>query len=412
MADTLHRVRPAWPWWRWALASLSAVALALSLYLGWHQVTGGRVIGCGDGSRCDAVLNSRWSTIGGVVPVSGLAAGVYLAMLVAVFYLGAETEASVRRAAWRALLVLAGAALGGAVWFTAVQKWSVGAFCPYCLATHATGLVLAALLCWRVRRERDVGAPGDETTIGADVSASRPIAGGAAVGFAGVGLVAAAALAVAQVTLSPRGVFRGGEASAHAATNEDGAGPRVGPADAPQVVTLLFDYQCPHCQRLHFMLEETVRRYAGQLAFALRPAPLTPACNPYVTRDTMAFRGSCELARIALAVWVADRAAFAEFDRWMFSLEAGARWRPRSVDAARAHAVGLVGEAKLAAALGDPWVERYLQRSVAIFGQTGENALPKFVLGSRWVTPEPGDARDLAAILAASLALPISAAPE
>src|SRR5471032_1402921 len=149
------RLRPSWPWWRWVLTGLSVLGLALSAYLGWHYVVGGSVIGCGGGSPCDQVLNSRWSTIGGVLPVSGLAAGAYLAMLVALFFVGPVTEAPVRRLAWRAMLVLVGAAAGSAVWFTIVQKWVIGSFCPYCMATHITSLLLAALVIWRAPEQFD-----------------------------------------------------------------------------------------------------------------------------------------------------------------------------------------------------------------------------------------------------------------
>ena len=130
---------------------MSALALALSAYLGWHYVAGGPVIGCGGPGApgCDQVLNSRWATVGGVLPVSGLAAGAYLAMLAASLFIGPATAAPVRRLAWGAMLVLAGAAAGSAVWFTIVQKWVIGAFCPYCMATHITGLLLAALVIWR-----------------------------------------------------------------------------------------------------------------------------------------------------------------------------------------------------------------------------------------------------------------------
>ena len=125
------------------------VALALSAFLGWHYLMGGEMIGCGVGNACDQVLNSRWSAIGGVLPVSGLAAGAYLAMLTASLFIGPATEAPVRRLAWRAMLVLAGAAAGSAVWFIIVQKWIVGAFCPYCMATHVTGLLLGTLTVWQ-----------------------------------------------------------------------------------------------------------------------------------------------------------------------------------------------------------------------------------------------------------------------
>jgi hypothetical protein len=121
------------------------------------------------------------------------------------------------------------------------------------------------------------------------------------------------------------------------------------------------------------------------------------------------FKDSCELAKVGLAVWVAKREAFPVFDRWMFSLESGDRWRPRSLDAARAKAVELVGQAKFDAARADRWIERYMQTSIRIYGSTvaqSGNAVPKLVFGSRWVIPEPYDADGLVLILHDSLAVP------
>jgi hypothetical protein len=108
---------------------------------------------------------------------------------------------------------------------------------------------------------------------------------------------------------------------------------------------------------------------------------------------------------------VAKPEAFAAFDRWMFSFESGDRWRPRSPDAASAKAVELVGQAQFDAARADPWIDRYMQSCIQIYGdaihlgQNG-NALPKLVFGSRWVTPEPNNADDLLLILHESLAVP------
>ena len=223
-----------------------------------------------------------------------------------------------------------------------------------------------------------------------------------------VGLVLAGILAACQVVFAPPAVYRGGESRDNQPALDPHAVPLVGSPDALYVVTLFFDYNCRHCQQLYSMLEEAIRRYDGKLAFALCPAPLNTQCNPYVPRDVDEFKDSCELARIGLAVWVAKREAFPAFDRWMFSRESGDRWRPRSLDAARAKAVELVGQAKFDAARADPWIERYMQTSIRISGDTYQsgNAIPKLVLGSRWVTPEPHDADDLVLILHVSLALP------
>ena len=408
--EEMIRFRRSWPWWRWVLTGLNALALGLSGYLGWHYLVGGSVIGCGSGSPCDEVLGSRWSAIGGVLPVSGLASGVYLAMLAANLFIGPATAAPVRRLAWRSMLVLVGAAAGSAVCFIIVQKWVIGAFCPYCMATHITGLLLAALVIWHAPKQFDDGStdiaptnPAPATTAPQRVIGPLP-----AIGLALVGLALAGIMAVCQVHFVPPAIYRGGQSQDGLPALDPHAVPLVGSPDAPYVVTLLFDYKCPHCQQLHLMLDEAVRRYGGKLAFALCPAPLNSQCNPYIPRDVDEFKDSCELAKVGLVVWVAKREAFSAFDRWMFSFESGDRWHPRSLDGARTKAVELVGQAKFDAACADPWIERYMQTSIRIYGDTiqGGNALPKLVFGSRWVIPEPYDADDLVLILHASLAVP------
>jgi uncharacterized membrane protein/protein-disulfide isomerase len=399
--------RPTWPGWRWALTGLILLALALSSYLSWHYVVGGAVIGCGGGSPCDQVLNSQWSAIGGVLPVSGLAAGAYLAMLVASFFI-ATADASVRRLAWRALLVLSGAAAGSAGWFTIVQHWFIGAFCPYCMATHLTGLVLATLIIWQAPRQLDRDSTETTPTPPApNVAPRRATPLLPAVGYASVGLALAGLMALAQVRWTPPAVYRDGESSQKNFTVLDPRHvPLLGSPDARYVVTLLFDYQCPHCQQLHLLLDAAIKRYDGQLAFALAPTPLNSPCNPYLTRDVDAFKDSCELAKIALAVWVAQPTAFAAFDHWMYAPEPDHLWHPRTLDAAQTKAAELVGPAKLAAALADPWINRHLQTALGIYGATGDTAVPKLIFGSRWVTPQPHDADALLSLLNQVLGVP------
>jgi uncharacterized membrane protein len=390
------------------LLGLSALGLALSAFLSWHYLAGGSVPGCGGGSPCDQVLNSRWSSIGGVLPVSGLAAGAYLAMLLACLFIGPATETSVLRLAWDTLLVLAGAAAGSAVWFIMVQKWAIGSFCPYCMATHITGLLLATLVIWQAPRQFDdnVTAPAGDVSS----AASRRIIGVLpAMGFASVGLGLAGIMAICQATITPPSGYLAGDSPHQPPVIDTHNAPLIGSPDAGCIVNLLFDYKCPHCQQLHLMLDEVVRRYHGKLAFALCPTPLNTRCNPYIPRDVDEFQGSCELAKIALTVWVAKREAFPDFDRWMFSFESGDRWQPRSLDAARAKAVELAGQAKLDAARSDPWIEQYMQTSIRIYGittQGGNTAVPKLVYGSRWVVPQPNAADDLVLMMRDSLTLP------
>jgi hypothetical protein len=330
------------------------------------------------------------------------------------------------------------------VWFIILQYWVIGAFCPYCTATHITGLLLAALVIWRAPMQLDddstdvaLTSPAPAPDVGAgwlgssEASPQRPATGGGlrpttshpqavvcrplfmgrlpAIGLALVGLALAGGLATSQVVFTPPPVYLAGASQESLPALELQAGPMVGSLDAPYVVTLLFDYTCPHCQRMHFMLNEVIRRYNGKLAFALCPAPLDRQCNPYITRDVKEFKDSCELSKIGLAVWMAQHEALPAFEDWMFSFESGDRWHPRSLNAAQAKAVELVGQAKFGAAWSDPWIDQYLQASIRIYGQTiqsGHGGVPKLIFGSRWVIPKPVDGDDLVWVLQASLAVP------
>jgi thiol-disulfide isomerase/thioredoxin len=226
-----------------------------------------------------------------------------------------------------------------------------------------------------------------------------------------VGLTLAGLLAACQIGFNPPAVYHGGESRNSLPAIDPHAAPLIGSPDARWVVDLFFDYECPHCQKAHSMLDDAIARYHGTLAFALCPAPLNSRCNPYVPQDVDEFKDSCELAKLGLAVWVAHHEAFSDFDRWMFSAEPGEPWRPRTLDAAGAKAVELVGQAPFDAARADPWIERFMQTSIQIYGQSilheqSSNAVPKLVFGRRWVTPQPNDVDDLVSILHDGLFVP------
>jgi uncharacterized membrane protein len=415
MNEDTTRLLRLWPSWRWILMGLNMLALILSGILSWHYLVGGTVIGCGGGDPCEQLLNSRWSTIAGVLPVSGLAVGAYLALLVASFFISSAAEEPIRRLAWSAMLILVGSVIGSALWFIIVQKWIIGNFCLYCMATHITGLLLAALVIWRAIQElnnHSIDTPMRNPEMIQNVSQTTPrrnIGIVRATGLILIGLFLASILAASQVGFTPSTVYREGESQSNLTVIDYHAVPMVGSPDAPYVVTLLFDYQCSHCQKIHFMLNEAIRHYAGKLAFVLCPAPLSTKCNPFIPRDVDAFKNSCELAKIGLAVWVAKREAFPVFENWMFTFESGDSWHPRGLEAATAKAVELIGQAKFDTAWSDPWIGQYIQTSVRIHSQTlqnGKSGIPKLIFGSRWVIPESNNVDDLVMILQKSLAVP------
>ena len=131
-----------------AAALLSVAALALCILMSVHSLRGGTLAGCGAGTPCDDLMTGRWSRLFGIFPVSGLAAGVYLAFLFCLGCLFLSGDDGIRRTAALALRVLAGAILGSAAWFIGLQIFAEGAFCKYCMSAHGLGIVISTLtLC-------------------------------------------------------------------------------------------------------------------------------------------------------------------------------------------------------------------------------------------------------------------------
>jgi len=405
-----------WPWWRWVMVILNVIALVLSGVLSWHYLMGGSMVGCDGSSPCGEVLSSKWSTILGVLPVSGLSVGTYMALLASAFFIDASTDLGVRQLAWQMMLVIAGAVVGSAIWFTIVQKWMIGNFCLYCLSAHITGLLLSILIIWRVTKEtnnstistsdKNNNVKKDNELSSVSIKIVRPLR---ALFLVVIGLTFTGVLTAFQLSYTPSSVYTDGDSQENMVVVDYHSAPMVGSPEAPYVIALLFDYQCPHCQKIHFQLDEVIQRYAGKVTFVLCPAPLNTKCNPYVPADRDAFKNSCELAKIGLAIWFAKKEAFPVFENWMFSFDSGDKWQPRSLDEVKTKGIELLGQAKFETAMSDPRVDKYLQTCVQIYGKTvqnGKGGVPKLVFGSRWVIPETSSADDLMSILQKSLNLP------
>jgi len=399
-----------WPLWRIGFTVLNVLGLSLSMMLSWHYFSGTDVAGCGGGSPCEEVLSSRWSSLWGILPVSGLAVGTYLAMFIASLWVGRTGDTSIRRLAWGTLLLLSGAVMGSAWWFIVLQKWILERFCFYCMTAHITGLLISLLILVRAFNSYD--DPADSAGVSAkDSSRVRLLRPLQIIGWVLLGLMLPAGMAALQVWSSPAKEVHGNVSQTTLTDDGDRNVPLSGSPEATYVVTLLFDYQCSHCQKIHWMLPEVIRQYEGRLAFVLRPAPLEPQCNPYVAEQTDAFKNSCELARLAMAVWRTHRDTFAAFEHWLFTFETGSQWRPRSLDAARAKAEEWLGRDALQAALSDPWIDQYIQGGVTIFGQTaqqGAGMVPQMIFGSVWMVPEPSDALQLGRMIHENLGVPRS----
>lgn len=356
-----------------------------------HSLNGAGLAGCSAGSSCDSVLSSRWSLLFGFLPVSGLALAVYSAIAACIAFIAFSREDEAEKLAHLLLYLFCGAVSGAAVWMFILQKRVIGAFCPYCMSAHGTGILLSTVVI---------------LTGGAMIRPQAFSRGKRTAAFC-AGLAAAALLAGVQLLTTPDSAFADGEADSSLPVVSPGEAPYIGDPDAETVIELLFDYQCSHCQKIHGMLPEVVRRFDGKVAFVLCPTPLSLECNPYVPRGVEdRFAGSCELARTAIALWRISPDAFRRFDEWIFASEPGKKWLLHSVEAAHGYAASLVGEEALSKMMEDVSTGNALSKNLEIFGRTTNSeisAIPRFIHGSRWLVPDTDSVEGLCDLVSSML---------
>ena len=357
---------------------LCAACLALAGWMLFHSLTGVRMAGCGAGSGCDSVMGSPWAYVLGGVPVSLPAAVAYLLLALCLVFLGGETaeDRSLDRLLWPMMLVLGGAIVGAALWFCYLQLFVLHAFCKYCTLLHLLGILLAVLVL---------------------VAAPRQF-----VWFV-VGLLSAAVFAAVQVYTRPV-VYDEGRTEAALPSFVDGEIPVLGSQEAPEELTLLFDFQCIHCRRLHRVLPDLLEKAGGQYRIRLCPVPLSSACNPYIPASGIdRFAGSCPLTRYALAVWYACPDAYAAY--WDFLLGGGDERAAVDPADAEARARALLGSG-FETALRDPRIDAYLRKAEELFGRTSnaeKSGVPRFIHGQNWLVPETDQADELLELIRLSL---------
>lgn len=361
---------------------LCAACLALAGWMVFHSLTGARMVGCGAGSGCDSVMGSPWAYVLGGVPVSLPAAVAYLLLGICVLFLGGDKpeDQALDRILWPLMLVLSGCIIGAALWFCYLQAFVLHAFCKYCTLLHLLGTVAAVLVIVAAKRA------GKRILL--------PLA---------AGLVTAALFAVVQSYTRPEAVYDAGKADASLPTFSEGEIPALGAPDAAETLTLLFDFQCIHCRRLHKVLPELLAKADAHRIF-LCPVPLSSACNPYIPNSGIdRFAGSCPLTRCALAVWYARPDAYESY--WDYLLGDGdARATVTPADA-ETRARALLG-ADFETALADPRIDSYLRKVEELFGRTSnaeKSGVPRLIKGQNWLVPETEKADELLELIRLSL---------
>lgn len=344
------------------LLLLSLAGLAVNGLLLWWKLTDSAIAGCGGGGGCNEVLASRWSQVLGLpLPVLGVL--VYLVLPWAIL----------RRNDLIAAFCYAAIA-GSAVWLIIVQALLLHHFCPWCMAAHVVGISLAV----------------------AGVSS-----GGVSRGGLLSGLAAAFGLVLVQ-QVGPAPATHRIESDLNAATSESGgihaqgngrkiafddgrkiydsaSLPCLGSVDAKRVMVEYFDYQCPACRKMSGYLNALVEKHPADVCVLLLPVPLDHGCNSALAAGDTGHPGSCELTKIALAVWRANPAAFPAVHRALLADP------PPDRAAAMAIAGTHVPAARLETAMRDPWIVRLIQANIADWvsfsGKTPQ--MPKLLISGR-----------------------------
>lgn len=131
------RALPNWP-----LLVPAALGMALALYLSLTAWFGSHALYCGEGSDCDLVQSSHWSTLLGLP----IAFWGFLHYSVVCYVALRVKRADLHWAyAWIASLV----GLGISLYLTAVSIFSIGATCTYCLGSLAIMASLFGVVIWQ-----------------------------------------------------------------------------------------------------------------------------------------------------------------------------------------------------------------------------------------------------------------------
>lgn len=374
---------------------LCAACLALAGWMLYHSLTGARMAGCGAGSGCDSVMGSPWAYVLGGVPVSLPAAMAYVLLALCLVFLGGESseDRSLDRLLWPMMLVLGDAILGAAIWFCYLQLFVLHAFCKYCTLLHLLGGVLAG---WILFSGRSLSLSKGRPERSFDRLRNRS--------WFAIGLLAAALFAFVQSRTLPAAAYDTGRTEVALPAFTDGEIPVLGPSDAPDELTLLFDFQCVHCRRLHKVLPELLAKAGGQYRIRLCPVPLSSACNPYIPASGIdRFAGSCQLTRFALAVWYARPDVYEAY--WDYLLGGGDERASIAPADAEARARAIVGDG-FQEAIQDPRVDAYLRKAGELFGRTSNAAksgVPRLIHGQNWLVPETDQADELLELIRLSL---------
>ena len=150
--------------------------------------------------------------------------------------------------------------------------------------------------------------------------------------------------------------------------------PLVGSKSAKHIFVEMFDYSCPHCRSTHAAIKSAKEKLDGKLAVVALPVPLNAACNGSIQTTNPSFTESCEISKLAIAVWRVDPVKFTAFHNWMFASE-----KAPTYQGAKAHAEKLVNAEKLNKVINSDVPRQYIAKTTELYRRAGKGTVPKLI---------------------------------
>ncbi|MFA7236157.1 MAG: vitamin K epoxide reductase family protein [Phycisphaeraceae bacterium] len=356
----------------WTMRVLIVAGLALTGFLTWGRYAAGDNFRgfplCGD---CRSLFDSKWATVGGK-SVATLGFSAYLLLWVSTIRFPRCPWSRVSGSFFVATLA------GGGLWFIGVQAFDLHQWCWWCTATHIISIALAAII-WPIAMRN-----------------TRPAI---IVPLIVAGLACAAAMAATQHREAADWATGEGPGELLADSPKLSLSEQIviGSPNAKKFVIEAMDFRCSRCAAGWPVVERAKQLVGDDVAVVVLIAPLCAECNHYIANTPDGFEASCELAKLAWAVWLADSGEYLEYHRWLLTHQ------QCTVEEAQSKARELVGEG-LDRALADPIIAQRIARDVETAASLNLERLPAMTAGRLRISAIPDDAQTLAMLWTTGLA--------
>ena len=141
----------------WIIPPLAVIGLAIAIYLSYVEVSETRAV-CGPVGNCNAVQNSPYAKLFGILPVAVMGMGGYIVILAAwLFQQFGPTP--LKRQAWLVLWGMGILSVLFSIYLTFLEPFVIGATCVFCLASAVvvTIILWVSILPTRKALRRNIG---------------------------------------------------------------------------------------------------------------------------------------------------------------------------------------------------------------------------------------------------------------